>query len=102
MQCNANKTVCMVFVLREVLLFTRANILNGRFSMCSVPVKITLFYFHENQLPNFSALYSENMNYCFNVCCATLQVFVKDHVTVTLLHPVITCTFRCAKNGRPI
>jgi len=31
-------------VLREVrLLFTRANILNRRFSMCSVPVKITLF-----------------------------------------------------------
>jgi len=89
MQCNANKTVCMVFppkdkrkivalafpklvlkgielqyvsefkylghiisndktddkdVLREVrLLFTRANILNRRFSVCSVPVKITLF-----------------------------------------------------------
>jgi len=31
-------------VLREVrLLFTRANMLNRRFSMCSVPVKITLF-----------------------------------------------------------
>ena len=31
-------------MLREVrLLFTRANILNRRFSMCSVPVKITLF-----------------------------------------------------------
>jgi len=29
---------------REVrLLFTRANVLNRRFSMCSVPVKITLF-----------------------------------------------------------
>ena len=31
-------------MLREVrLLFTRANVLNRRFSMCSVPVKITLF-----------------------------------------------------------
>jgi len=89
MQCNTNKTVCMVFppkdkrkivasafpcsllngatlqyisefkylghmishdntddkdMLREVrLLFTRANILNHRFGMCSVPVKTTLF-----------------------------------------------------------
>jgi len=89
MQCNANKTVCMVFppkdkrkivasafpsfvlngatlqyvsefkylghmisndntddkdMLREVrLLFVRANILNRRFGVCSVPVKLTLF-----------------------------------------------------------
>jgi len=137
MQCNANKTVCMVFppkdkrkivasafprlvlngnelqyvsefkyvghiisndntddkdVLREVrLLFTRANILNRRFSMCSVPVNITLFrsfciHFYGMALwKRYNVATISRLRSCYVKCTKLFFGYSKYHSVTSML-----------------